>query len=57
MKERLKKNTFRIHTAAFLLMVLPSIGLYFAAATGSIPVVWVLLGLFITANILILLVN
>jgi hypothetical protein len=57
MKERLKKHTFRIHTAAFLLMVLPSIGLYFAVSAGSIPAVWVLIGMFVLANLMILLVN
>jgi hypothetical protein len=57
MKAWLKKNTFNIHLIAFLLMVLPSIGLYFSVLAGSVGLTWALLGVVGLANLLILLVN
>ena len=40
----------------FFLMVLPAAGLYFAAQQLNLPLVWILLGLFISGNLLALLI-
>ncbi|NLG72419.1 MAG: hypothetical protein GX495_10305 [Chloroflexi bacterium] len=48
----LSKNKTRVHLLAFLLTMLPSIPLYFAARSGSVGLVWVLIGLVILGNLL-----
>jgi len=53
----LLKHTYAIHSLAFVLMVLASIGLYFAAGAGSMLWIWTLLVIFSLANILVLLVK
>jgi hypothetical protein len=53
----LKKNTFKVHLIAFLLMITSSVLLYSAAERGNIPLMWLLVGLFITGNILVILVR
>jgi hypothetical protein len=53
----LRKNTFKAHLVAFLLMIPPAAGLYFAAEGGSTSLMWLLLGLVITGNILAILVR
>jgi len=52
-----KKNAFKVHSVAFLLMIIPSAFLYFAAERGASGLVWVLLGLVIAGNILAILVR
>jgi hypothetical protein len=56
-RKRLQKHAFQIHLAAFILMVLPPVGLYFAVLAGSTTLIWALLGLVILGNVLVLLVN
>jgi hypothetical protein len=56
-KKWLHKNTFKIHVAAFLLMIISSGLLYPAATSQAVGWVWVLLGLVVTGNILVLLVR
>ncbi len=51
----LKKHKFEAHLTIFTLMVLTSIGLYFAQ--GSKPWTWLLLAGFAGANLLALLVQ
>jgi hypothetical protein len=46
----LKQHKFEAHLAAFLLMVLTSIGLYTASSAGLTFLIWVLLGGFALAN-------
>jgi hypothetical protein len=53
----LKKNTFKVHLIAFLLMITSSVLLYSAAERGNFPLMWLLVGLFITGNILVILVR
>lgn len=48
----LRAHKFESHLTAFILMVLTPIGLYFAANTDTIGLVWVLLGVFVLANLL-----
>ncbi len=53
----LHKNAYTIHTLAFVLMLLASLGLYFAAQAGSQTWIWILLAVFSLANILVLFVK
>jgi hypothetical protein len=53
----LKKNTFKVHLIAFLLMIIPPALLYFAAERGDAGLIWSLLGLIIAGNILVILVR
>ena len=54
MQKWLTKNKFEVHLAAFLLMVLPPIPLYFAAQKGATGLIWLLIGLVICGNLLAL---
>ena len=53
----LQKFTFNIHTLAFSLMMLSSLGLYFAARAGSSGWIWGLIGVFAASNGLVALVK
>jgi len=46
------KDKFWIQTAAFLLIVLPPIGLYFSVSDGFHVVTWALLAVIVAGNIL-----
>jgi hypothetical protein len=48
----LKKHSFQAHTIALGIMVASAGAMYFAAQSGSITWIWVLMGLFILANLL-----
>jgi hypothetical protein len=50
----MQKHAYRVHSTAFVLMILSSAGLYFAARAGSSGWIFVLLGLFIMGNVLLL---
>lgn len=53
---KILKNTpeqkFKIHLAAFTLMILPPIFLYYAADNNSTGWIWFLIGLVVIGNIL-----
>lgn len=51
---RIRKNTFLIHTIAFVLMVISPALLYFAARSGNMAGIWALLGLFVFGNLLVI---
>lgn len=55
--KNLQKHSYAIHSIAFVMMVLASLALYFAAGSGSTAWIWVLLGLFGLANLLVLFVK
>jgi hypothetical protein len=48
----IRKHKFKAHLIAFTLMILSSIGMYFAIDSGSASLIWALLGGFVLANIL-----
>jgi hypothetical protein len=52
-----RKNTFKIHSVAFVLMIVPAALLYPAGASQSMGWIWFLIGLVVTGNILVLLVR
>ncbi|MFC2026115.1 hypothetical protein ACFLUC_02855 [Chloroflexota bacterium] len=51
----LSDHKYQIHLLAFLLMVLPAIPLYYAAQQGAYPLIWGLLAIVVSGNILALL--
>jgi hypothetical protein len=53
----MEKNKFRAHTLAFLLMVFPAAGLFFAAEAGSGLWIGLLLSLVILGNLLALILK
>jgi hypothetical protein len=53
----MQKHAYKVHSIAFVLMILSSMGLYFAARTGTSGWILGLLGIFILGNILTFLVN
>jgi hypothetical protein len=57
LRMRLRKNTFKVHLVAFLLMILPPALMYFAASTETSGTIWFLLSLVVTGNILVILVH
>lgn len=57
MKKWLREHAFKVHLAAFLLMIVPGALLYPAGANQAVEWVWMLLGLVVTGNILVLLVR
>ena len=48
----LNQRKFAVHLAAFLLMVLPPVGLYFAAEQGTLLEIYSLLGMVVVGNLL-----
>ncbi|MEA3351563.1 MAG: hypothetical protein U9Q82_13160 [Chloroflexota bacterium] len=53
----LSKHKFKAHLTAFLLMVIPSAGLYFGALRPSTGVIWILVAVISLGNILAMLVK
>lgn len=47
-----EQHKFIVHLVAFLLISLPSVGLYFAAEQGAFVAVYTLLGLVVLGNLL-----
>ena len=50
----IQKNTYPVHLAAFIQMILASAGMYIAAGMGSLAMIWVCMAVFILANLLAL---
>ena len=48
----LNNNKFAIHLAAFILMILPPIALYFAAQQGATVWIWALIAVVCFGNLL-----
>jgi len=53
----LKKNKFKAHLTSFLLMILSSFGFYFAASADQSYIIWSLLGIFVSANLIAVMVR
>jgi len=50
----LKKHIYEVHLLAFLLMVLSPILLYFSARQGINALTWVLIGIVVSGNLIVL---
>jgi len=57
MQAWLKQRAFEIHSLAFAAMVLASAGMYLGARSGQQVLILVGLGVFIAANVLVVLVR
>jgi hypothetical protein len=55
-KENLRKNKFQLHLTTLLLMLIPPIPMYFAAQSGALVLVWILVGVVILGNLLVILI-
>ncbi|MBL7162717.1 MAG: hypothetical protein ISS57_08930 [Anaerolineales bacterium] len=53
----IREHKFESHLTAFLLMVIPSAGLYFTTQGGNILIIWVLLGVFVVGNALAMIIK
>ncbi len=51
----IQKNTYPLHTLAFVLMILASLGMVTAAEKSSLAGIWAFMAVFIAANLLALL--
>jgi hypothetical protein len=56
LKEHLRKRKFELHLTALLLMLLPPIPLYFAAQNAAMVWIWILIGIVILSNLLVIIV-
>ena len=54
--ERLSENKYKVYVLAFLMMVILPLPMFFAAQQGLIALIWVLLGVVVLANFLVLLI-
>jgi hypothetical protein len=53
----LHKHNFWAYLLAFLLMILPPVGLYVAAQAGATGWIWALLAMIVLGNALVLLIR
>jgi hypothetical protein len=53
----LQASTYRIYSLVFLLMLISSLFLYPAARSGTANWIWPLLGIFIFANLVLLIIK
>ena len=53
----LHKHKFEAHLTSFTLMMLASIGLYFATNSGMAVLIWILLSVFVLANFLAMVIK
>ncbi len=53
----IREHKFESHLTAFLLMVIPSIGLYFTTQISGSGLIWALIGIFVVGNILAMIIK
>lgn len=56
LKQNLKENKFKLHLAALLMMLVPPIPMYWAAQNGASSLIWLLLGIIIFGNLIVIIV-
>jgi hypothetical protein len=52
LQKTLRQRQFQLHALALLLMLLPALGTYFAARSGSDAAVWFLIAFVILGNLI-----
>lgn len=52
-RQFLHQRKYQVYLAAFFLMILPPVPLFFAARQGSTPWIWFLIGLIVLGNLLV----
>ena len=53
----LRKHRFETHFISFSLMLMVSIGMYVAVFAGAVSLIWILLGIFVLANVIAMVVR
>jgi len=53
----LREHKFESHLTAFLLMVIPSLGLYFTLQGKATGPIWLFIGIFVLGNLLAMLIK
>jgi hypothetical protein len=56
LKQSLKENKFKLHLTALLMMLIPPIAMYWAAQNGAPGLIWLLLGIIILGNLIVIIV-
>jgi len=56
LKYNLRENKFKLHLTALLLMLIPSVLMYFAAGSGATGWIWFLIGIVILGNLIVIIV-
>ena len=54
--QNLKVNKFRLHLTALLMLLIPPIAMYWAAQNGANGLIWILLGIIILGNLIVIIV-
>ena len=54
--QNLKENKFKLHLPALLMMLIPPIAMYWAAQNGANALIWILLGIIILGNLIVIIV-
>lgn len=53
----IREHKFESHLTAFLLMVIPSAGLYFTAQGSNPAIIWAWIGVFVVGNLLAMIIK
>jgi hypothetical protein len=56
LKQNLTENKFKLHLTALLMMLIPPIPMYWAAQNGANGLIWLLLGIIILGNLIVIIV-
>ena len=56
LKQNLKENKFKLHLVALLMMLIPPIPMYWAAQNDASGMIWLLLGIVILGNLIVIIV-
>jgi hypothetical protein len=56
LNQNLKENKFKFHLSALLMMLLPPIPMYWAAQSGATGLIWLLMGIVVLGNLIVIFV-
>lgn len=56
LKQNLSENKFKLHLTALLMMLIPPIPMFWAAQNGAFGLIWLLLGIIILGNLIVIIV-
>jgi hypothetical protein len=57
LKQNLRENKFKLHLTALLMMLIPPIPMFWAAQNGASGLIWLLLGIIILGNLIVIIVS
>lgn len=56
LRQNLKDNKFKLHLTALLMMLISPIPMYWAAQNGANGLIWLLLGIVVLGNLIVIIV-